>query len=167
MLAATFAPGSALCELSVSVQPDSAGVDEGDDCLVGFYVGTDCTGLMGYDVIFSYDPAIVEIVSIEEGFLPAGSGHDTFFYPDTSETDSTVHVSGAILGAEVETPGYLFIVIFKGINAGKSYIDIEYSELRDDSNTSIPHSVERGVIVVVEAVPTKILSWGRLKAQYK
>jgi hypothetical protein len=165
LIAGVVAPGSALCELTLSVQPDSAIVDLGSEFRLGFYLGEDTTDLMGYNVVFSYDPGRLEIVSIEEGFMPAGSSEDTFFH--SSSGDSTVEINGAVLGGVVQTPGYIFTVVFKGIKEGKVYIEIEDSDIRDDSNTAIPHTTERGVVIIVPDVPVQESSWGGLKARFR
>lgn len=167
LAAGLIMPHSAPWAQELSVRADSVVVDIGTEFGLHFYVEDDTTELMGYDILFSFDVDSLELVSVEEGSLPAECEEETFFYSDTSFGPGTVEVSGAILGGVVMTPGVLFTVTFKAITEGKTYVEIEESELRDGSNNAIPHTTRRGIVVIVGEVPVERSSWGRLKAKFR
>lgn len=160
-------PGMAAGELLLSVNPDTTTVDEGCEFEISFHAGQEILDLMGYNIVFSFDPEYLEIVSIDEGSLPAESGEETFFHFNSSLSDSTVEINGAVLGATVQTPGDLFRVTFKALEVGKTYVMIKESELRDDYNLEIAHSVEGGLVLITPVIDVEETSWGRLKNDFR
>ncbi len=165
--AGIITPGIAEAGLILSVQPDSSSVEVSSEFEINFYAGDDTVDLMGYRVVFSYDPGHLDVVSVNEGSLPSGSGEETFFHCNSALSDTTAEVNGAILGAVVQTPGYLFTVTFKALKAGKTYLEIVESDLRDDSNNQISHGIDGGVVVITEEIAVEEASWGYIKSQYK
>ncbi len=107
------------------------------------------------------------MISINEGSLPADSGEETFFHFNSSLSDSTAEINGAVLGAAVQTPGDLFRVTFKALQAGQTNVFIEESELRDDNNLAISHSVEGGLVIITPEIDVEESSWGKLKNNFR
>jgi len=160
-------PGIARGELLLSVQPDSIYVEVSSDFELYFCLGDEATGLMGYHLIFSYDPEYLEVVCVDEGSLPAGSGEETFFHCNKALNDTTVEINGAVLGTEVQTPGCLFYATFKALKAGRTYVRIEYSDIRDGSNDKITHITADGVVIITPEISVEESSWGGIKSKFK
>lgn len=163
ILAGLFPPAEAVCELVLSVEPDTTLLDLSCEFELCFYTGEDIVDLMGYNVLFSFDPDYLQVISVDEGPLPADSGEETFFQYDSSVNDSTIEVNGAVLGEVIQTPGCIFSVTFRALKSGVTLIMIKESDLRDDSNAQIPHSDEGGLVIIAPEVGLEECSWGKVK----
>jgi len=164
--AVLVAPVEAAGDLILSIEPDTTTVDVSSDFSVSFYAGNDTRDLMGYNVVFSFDPDYLELISVEEGSLPADSGEETFFHY-SFDSGTTVEVNGAVLGAVVQTPGCIFTVNFKALDKGSTSLNIEESDLRDDENTQIQHSGEGATVIIFPEIDAEKSSWGKVKSVFK
>ena len=76
-------------------------------------------------------------------------------------------MNGAVLGAEVETPGCVFKVTFRALEAGRTFVVIRYSDIRDGTNNGISHNTRDGVVIITPEISTEQESWGRIKSIYR
>ena len=155
----------------ISVSPDSQIVAHGSTVTLEITISAETLELMGYNIAVVFNGDIIQLDSVNEGALPAGSGHTTFFHwlnPGTP-TDS-VHANGAILGTTVDGPGALIELEFTG-NAPSSSrdtdVEIVFSVIRDGVNQDIVHSVAHGWIRVEPPVRVEESTWGRVKSRYR
>ncbi len=159
-------PPAARAGLTLSIQPDTTQVDINCGFEIKVHAGPDTLDLMGYDVRLLFDPEYLQITGCSEGELPSGSGEETFFYWQIEPSGDIMSVSGAILGAEIQTPGDLFYISFKALKSGTTNIGITYSDLRDGSNNGIGHNVKGGEVVITPEIESENASWGTLKYNY-
>ncbi|MDZ7860933.1 MAG: cohesin domain-containing protein [Candidatus Krumholzibacteriota bacterium] len=152
--------------LTLSIQPDTTQVDINCEFEIKVHAGPDTLDFMGYDVRLLFDPEYLEITGCSEGELPSGSGEETFFYWQIEPSCDIMSVSGAILGAEIETPGDLLSISFKALKSGTTNIGITYSDLRDGNNDGIGHDAKGGEVSIITEIGAENTSWGRLKSSY-
>lgn len=156
-------------EPQVCVTPDSLVVAINEIFWLDIEVTATTAELMGYNIVVTYDSSIIALQSVDEGTLPLGSGHPTFFEWLNPPAADSVHVNGAILGNTVDGPGTLFTLTFKGANLATTLatdVTIVFSVLRDGVNQNIEHTVKNGWVRVEPPVAIEPSTWGRLKALY-
>jgi hypothetical protein len=155
----------------ISVSPDSQIVAHGSLLTLEITISAETLELMGYDIAVVFNGDIIRLGSVNEGSLPLGSGHTTFFHwlnPGTP-TDS-VHVNGAILGTTVNGPGAVIRLELTGYapsNIRQTAVEIVFSVIRDGVNQDIVHSVAHGWVRVEPPVRAEETSWGRVKSRYR
>jgi len=154
---------------SLYVSPDSTEVSEGTIFTLEIWAPTDITELMGWDITVTFDPAVIEIQSVDEGWLPTTSSDTTFFWWfDQGAGTGTVHVNGAILGTTVDGPGALFSITFEALSVdAETDVDIVFSELRNGVNESIAHHTRSGYVKVDKSVSVRSATWGAIKKRYE
>jgi len=155
--------GGAQCVLSVL--PADTTVCRGEVFRMSVFVDDGAVNLMGYDVTVSFDGALLGVVDVVEGSLPAGSGYPTFFrWLNEGEDDDFVFVNGSILGKTVDGPGVLFSILFEALDVGAVSVCVMESELRNGLNRSIIHTTECGAVTIEEPIGAADSSWGTIKA---
>ena len=122
--------------------------------------------LMGYDIVITFDNLLLEVKDVVEGSLPSYSGHQTFFYY-WENGGTEIHATGSIMGNTVDGPGVLFSIKFKAIGVGTDILSVSYSELRDDSNTSIVHATAEANVEIDIRIGVEQSTWGRIKMLYR
>lgn len=156
------------CVLSI-VPPDTAVILGDDDPFVlHVCVDSGAVDLMGYNITVQFDESLLEVLEVEEGALPANSGHETFFYwLNEGSGDNFVLINGAILGKTVNGPGVLFDITFMALAEGLSDIEIISSDLRNNLNAQIAHSDSSGSVCIIIPVGTEESSWGLIKMIFR
>ena len=84
-----------------------------------------------FEVTLDYDPAVLEVLSFQEGSLFAESGHPTFWHPYEEELDTQIHVVDAILGHGLDVPasGQLFSVTLKGLERTLTHLSFRETKI--------------------------------------
>ncbi len=125
----------------------------GEECELSLRVGACDDSIAGYQLYMSFDPGVVELVSVEEGSLYVESGFPTFFtgeeeYPGFWHFFDTVFGEGSC----VLPPGELLHLTFRAVDYGQTeaFMDtIKMSDIRRESLSV--DSFENGWIFVVPA----------------
>ncbi len=124
--------------------------------------------VMGVDLAFTYDPAVVRLDAVTEGTFFTGSGLDYEFWLDPYVPVGTVHLSTAQLGAAAPAGGTFATFHFHALTVGISPLDFLSLTVRDGVNQDLPAEHSTGDrIVIDEAVPARSLSFGDLKALWR
>lgn len=168
MILVLVAAGPVTAEPELYVSPRDAFVLVDDEFQLSVVANSDVVGLMGYNVVIGFDPAILELLSVDEGTLPGSGGAETFFFWfGAGAPADTAHVNGAVLGTTVDGSGVLFTLTFKAKTVGLTQIEFVYSEIRDGTNADIAHTTTYGEVQVDESIPVKTVTWGEVKRLYK
>ena len=150
LLAVLFA-GSAGALPSVFFSPGQVMLELGENVIISFRVD-DCGDLIsGYQLYLSFDPTIVELVSVIEGSLYTYSGHPTWFIPE-EEGPGQWHFFDTVMGSGtyVSPPGELLHLEFAALDYGNTEIHIDSILLADVERENLPvGSYEHGYIFVV------------------
>jgi hypothetical protein len=153
---------------SVVVAPSDTTVSVGDD----LYVRVEADAfpdLKGYELIFQYDPTIVQLLGALPGDVLTGDG-DPFFatlVPDVSAPADSAWFDAAMLTGSTQGPGVLVYYHFKALAVGVSPLDCRRVDYRDSNNVQTLPSCTGGVIRVVGVTPAKRETWGGMKALYR
>ena len=150
LLAVLFAgPAGALP--SVFFLPGHVMLAPGENATISFRVD-DCGDLIsGYQLYLSFDPTIVELVSVTEGSLYTYSGYPTWFISE-EEGPGQWHFFDTVMGSGtyVSPPGELLHLEFEALDYGDTEIHIDSVLLADVDRQNLPvGSYEHGYIFVV------------------
>ena len=162
-----FASSPALAQADLFVSPADTTVLAGDEFEVRIEIDADLLSMMGYDVVVAFDSSLVQLLSVTEGSLPpTGPSGSFFFWFNPGVPNTIVHVNGAVLGTTVDGPGVLFTIHFKALVVGVTPIVIAFSDIRDSTNTAIPHNALSTTVVIDSPIPVEPVTWGGMKALY-
>ena len=165
MTAVALGPSIGTAQCVLSVLPADTTLCRGDVFSMSVYVDDAAVNLMGYDVTVSFDGALLGVLGVVEGSLPAESGYPTFFrWINEGEDDDFVFVNGSILGKTVDGPGVLFSILFEALDVGAVSVCVQESELRNGLNRSIIHTTVCGSVTIEEPIGAADSSWGTIKA---
>lgn len=130
---------------------------------------TQGVAVLGVDVQFSFDPAIVQVDSVTVGDWFTTAPQSWFFWCDAAETVAdVVHVTGTVMTTGRAGAGALAFVHMTALAAGFSPLEFLNLDLRNSLNMPVPHTASSGDRVIVEdAVPAAALSFGSLKARLR
>ena len=135
-------------EARLSILPDTA-VTIYQQFKVEIAVNDEIDSLMGYNVTVDFDDSYLEIVGVDEGWLPEGSGSGTFFSWMNPDCDcDSVSVNGSILGNTVDGPGTLLTITFRALRLGTTTISVRRSDLRNGVNEKLAHGVKDAVVTI-------------------
>lgn len=141
------------------VSTGSATVTVGSDFQVPVSI-TGVTDLFGFQFDFSYNPQILQLVSINEGPFLSSSGDTTFFFPGIDDFGRVTGTADTILGfvPGVSGTGSLAVLNFEALAAGTSGVNLSNVKLVDSTLSDIPVTTQSG-IVEVNAVPEGGAGW--------
>jgi len=123
--------------------------------------------LHGYTMVILFNKAVVNLKSpaVTKGTIFSSAASEWFTphtYTDSLKVDHAILLPAA--GVVSGTSGLCFTIHFHTIGNGGTDIRLIYTELRDASNGSIPHSKEDAVITVTSPLPdnsyTEPFKWG-------
>jgi hypothetical protein len=153
---------------SVVVAPADTTVSVGDD----FWIRVEADAfadLKAYDLIFQFDPAIVQLTGALPGDVLTGDG-DPYFGTLVTEVSAPLDSAwydAAMLTGSTQGPGVLVYFKFKALAVGISPLDCRKVDYRDSNNAQTLPGCTGGVIRVVGVTATRDETWGRLKTLYR
>jgi hypothetical protein len=121
-LLAVLLPGSAGALPSVFFSPGHVMLEPGENAIISFRVD-DCGDLIsGYQLYLSFDPTIVELISVTEGSLYTYSGYPTWFISE-EEGPGQWHFFDTVMGSGtyVSPPGELLHLEFEALEYGHAH----------------------------------------------
>jgi hypothetical protein len=125
--------------------------------------------IMGADVLFSFDPAVVQLDSVTVGdwFVTAAEPH--FFWADAGQAlPYQAHVTGTVMTTGRAGAGSLAVLHFTALAAGFSPLDFQSVSLRDPLNAPVPHTRSTGDQIVIDgAIDADGASFGSVKALWR
>lgn len=136
---------------------------------VDLQLTTNGVTVQGLDVVFSYDPTIVQLDGVSGGGWLTGSGLDFYLWIDPASSLGFVHVTTALLGMGSSTDGAVLTLDFTALAAGISPLDFVSFDLRDDTNMLLPAATNSigDQIVIEEAIPNEVWSIGAMKSYWR
>lgn len=136
---------------------------------VELVLDTEGVAIMGADVLFSFDPAVVRLDAVTEGDWFTTAPEPWFFWADAAESlPGIVHVTGSVMTTGRAGAGALAVLHFTALAAGFSPLDFQAVSLRSPLNAPVPHTRSVGDrIVIEEAIGTEARSFGDLKALWR
>jgi hypothetical protein len=150
---------------SVVVAPNDTTVSVGDDLYIR--VEADAfADLKGYELIFEFDPTIVQLLGALPGDVLTGSYFGTLV-SDVSAPPDSAWYNAAMLTGSTQGPGVLVYYHFKALAEGVTPLDCRRVDYRDSNNAQTLPGCTGGVIRVMGVVPVLRESWGRMKALYR
>jgi len=137
---------------------------------VTFRVVTDAfIDLKAYELIFWYDPTILELVDITPGdVLTSAAGPFVDFNRDefAAPLDSAWY-DAAVLNGNTSGPGILAFMKFKLIAEGTGNLECRLIDFRDSFNVQTLPGCVAGHVHVVGPVQVESTTWGRLKTLHR
>ncbi len=136
---------------------------------VDLVLDTEGVPIMGADVLFSYDPAIVRLDAVTAGAWLTTAAQPHFFWADPAAAGpGVVHVTASVMTTGRAEAGPLAVLHFTALAAGFSPLEFEAVSLRDPLNAPVPHTRSTGDrIIIEEAIPAGTASFGSAKARWR
>jgi hypothetical protein len=153
---------------SVSVVPADTTVSIGDDFLIRVEAGA-FADLKAYDLIFQFDPTVVQLTGSLPGDVLTGDG-DPYFGTLVNEVSAPLDSAwydAAMLTGSTQGPGVLVYYKFKALAVGISPLDCRKVDYRDSNNVQTLPGCASGIIRVVGVTPARRESWGKVKTLYR
>ncbi len=128
---------------------------------------TNGTTVQGLDIVFSYNPIVVQLNGVNAGGWLTIS--DYYLWNNPASALGFVHVSAALLGAGSNTDGAVLTLDFEALEAGISPLDFVSIDLRDDANAPIPGATHSfgDHILIEEAIANEVWSVGAVKSHWR
>lgn len=168
-LGLSIAPGPPAAQaVTVSVSPNDTTVDIGNTFTLR--VVTDAfANLKAYQLLFGFNPAILQFTGATAGDVLTGSGNPYTMQvvPDVTAPTDTAHVDCAQLVGTTSGPGVLVYFTFQALAAGNSPIPCDGADFRDPFNVQTIPGCNPGIVRVVSPTPARPMSWGGVKAIYR
>lgn len=154
-------------ELSGVTNPVGGGFICPNTILVDLNVDAAVVDLRGFSLTLSYDPAVLDPISVSAGSLVASAScANTLYWIDAATNDGSLEVDLALLGCSVNGPGSVLSIEFEGVGDGTTTLQCSNSIFRDSANAEIPVSCLPVDISYSCPVPAAGHSWGMLKTSY-
>ncbi len=153
---------------AVVVAPADTAVSVGDD----FWIRVEAdavSDLKGYQLVFEFDPTIVQLMGALPGDVLTGSPGAYFgtLVPDVVAPADSAWYDAAKLEGSTQGPGVLVYFHFKALQEGVSPVACRHVDYRDSDNAQTLPGCTSGQIRVLGVVPAQPRSWGRVKALYR
>ena len=154
---------------AVVVAPSDTMVSCGDD----FYIRVEADAfpdLKGYELIFQYDPNVIQLIGKIDGDVLTDDGDPYFgtLVNEVSAPQDTAWYNAAMLTGSTQGPGVLVYFHFKALNVlGLSPHDCRKVDYRDSNNVQTLPGCTGGIIRVGCVTETRKETWGRLKNVYR
>ncbi|HPF36161.1 MAG TPA: cohesin domain-containing protein [Candidatus Krumholzibacteria bacterium] len=138
------------------------------DFSVDLTLDTQGAVVQGVDVVFTYEPTIVQFNGVVDGDWFTTSGLDHFLWLDPGSALGVVHISSALLGAGRTGSGVLAELEFTALAAGISPLQFQTWLVRDDANAPLvaTHSIG-DFIIIQEAIANEDRSWSDIKRLWR
>ncbi len=158
LLAAAPHPGHAAGPAQLGFAPSASHAAPGATVAIDVTVA-DVTGLGGYDLQLSFDPAVLRLGSLQDSGFVASSGNLVTCVPATID-NSTGHAVAACFtiplfssspGAAATTPVPVIHASFVALRPGSSTLSLAGSDLKDAAGGLIPVTVSAGSVDVAPA----------------
>jgi hypothetical protein len=150
---------------SVAVVPSDTTVSVGDD----FWIRVEADAfpdLKAYDLIFQYDPTVVQLLGANPGDVLTGSYFGSLVNEVSAPIDSAWYDAAMLVGS-TSGPGVLVYFHFKALAVGVSPVDCRKVDYRDSNNVQTLPGCSSGIIRVIGVVPARPDTWGRVRARYR
>jgi hypothetical protein len=110
---------------------------------------SDVANMYGFEFEIKYDPAILKILNVTEGYFLKRGG-ETFFWPEKNETEGYVYVLSTLfrVAKGVDGNGTLVTITFEAIGKGTTKISFYVTKLIDSQPKPIPHITNDGLVRV-------------------
>ena len=154
--------------VGLSIAPQDTFVVKGHTFQMRVYINTDFTDFMGYDITIHFDNTRLQVVSVDEGTFPTGSGYPTFFrWLNEGAVDDEIQVNGAILGHGIQGHGILFTMTFQATQLNIADVGFSSIELRNGMNQTLPWISTDAIVRIITSIDSEALSWGEIKSRYR
>ena len=153
---------------AVVVAPADTAVSVGDD----FWIRIEADAfpdLKGYQLIFEFDPTIVQLLGAAAGNVLTDSpgAHFGTLVADVVAPPDSAWYDAAKLDGSTSGPGVLVYFHFQALQEGVSPVACRWVDYRDSNNVQTLPGCTSGQIRVVGVTPALPRSWGRIKAAYR
>ena len=168
LLAALLFAVPAARAVTVSTAPADTTVDLGNTFVLRITISS-IPDLKALEVISTFDPAIIKLQRIDAGDVLTATGR-AFFGQTLSDyvaPADTAWYDAAVLEGAGSGPGVLVYLTFKAVGVGTSPVPCRRADIRDAGNHRILPTCTDGLLHVMEPVPARTSTWGRLKALYR
>lgn len=164
-LAMAVAPAQAV---TVSVQPPDTTVYVNDQFALRIET-TAFPDLKGFELIFSYDPTLVQFMGADPGDVLTGSGNpfSAYLVPDFAAPADSIWYDAAMLVGSTQGPGILAFFKFKALAIGDCPIQCRFVDYRDSFNNQTLPDCVGGMVHIISPVPARRSTWGSLKTLYR
>ncbi len=152
------------------LSPDTAWVAVGDTTTVIFYATESAQQFNAYDLAVSFDPALLNLVSVEQGDLMTGACGTTFAYLDSTTGEFTYSHSLLCADTSLDGPGELCLLGFRGLADGIAPLTIlsdpnctffDAGICINPSHSTFPREVTlETAVLVVGDVPVEVDPFG-------
>lgn len=136
---------------------------------VDLTLDTEGATVMGVDVVFACDPAVVRVDSVTVGGWFTSASQPWFFWSgliDQPFAVSMVRVTGSVMTTGRAGAGTLAVLHFTAVGVGYCPLPIVSVALRDPLNNPVPYIRSDG-LVVIAPIPAGTTSFGALKALWR
>jgi len=151
----------------ISIEPMTTLVEPGDLFALDVTINDEVLGVTGYDLVIDFDEALLDIVNVVEGALPAGSPPTYFWWTDEGTESHSIVINGAVLGHSVDGPGTLAQLRFHALALGVTPIHFVSVQLRHLDNTPIAVTPIDGEVTIEWVTPVDLSTWSRVKALFR
>ena len=153
---------------AVVVAPADTAVSVGDD----FWIRVEADAfadLKGYQLIFEFDPTIVQLMGALPGDVLTGTPGAYFgtLVSDVVAPPDSAWYDAAKLDGATQGPGVLVYFHFKALQEGVSPVACRHVDYRDSNNVQTLPGCTSGQIRVLGVVTARERTWGRVKALYR
>ncbi len=130
----------------------------GCEFTIDVVVNDELVDFTGYDLQIDFDEALVSVLSVEEGDLPASYPGETFFYwTDSGTVSNSILINGAVLGGSISGPGVLASITFRGNLNGTTPLSFLSAVFRDLDNQPIAVTSQGGTATVDDEVTVSVV----------
>lgn len=138
--------------------PDTSFVSVGDTFDVALMVDAFVDTMSNFDVVFAFDPTVLEFVSAAEGSLYTSIGWQSFFNAE-EESLGTWEVFQVIFPFDsfILPPGELAIMTFRAVGDGATDLFFRSATITDIDRLTIPGTVAQDGHIVVSLSLTPVI----------
>ena len=154
--------------VTVSVAPAETTVTVGDNFTLRS-VTTAFPDLKAYELIYSFNSALITSQGVNPGDVLTGSGNPFQAYPqpDNSLPTGTITYDAAMLTGATHGPGILGFLKFHAEAVGDTPVQCVLVDFRDPLNDQTLPSCVSGLVHIRGPVPVSPSTWGRIKTLYR
>jgi hypothetical protein len=152
---------------TISIEPMTMLVEPDDLFALDVNISDEVLGVTGYDLIIDFDEALLEVVNVIEGSLPAGSPPTYFWWTDEGTGSHSIVINGAVLGHSVDGPGTLAELRFRALALGVTPIHFVSVQLRHLDNSPIAVTPIDGEITIEWVTPVDPSTWSKVKMLFR
>lgn len=167
-VAATLLWGGESRAASVALVPADSSITLADEIAMRVEA-SGIADLKGFQVVLSFDAAVLQALSSEKGSLLPAAATDAFFHSflDNTVGSASVQLDAAVLNGSASGSGTLGTVRFRAIAIGTCPVSVSLVDFRDSANLTSTPSATGSIIRVFGPVPVLRSSWSRIKSLYR